>query len=175
MTSVDIVLRPLHPDDTDALQALVESDPGYAERVTGHPPGAADAQSLLMMRPPDLAEHDKLVLGAWEGDDLIGVVDLLRGWPDADTVHVGLLQVHGAQQGRGLGRVIHEQVLRLVRDWPGMVRLRAAIVATNAAQADPFWRAMGYAPSGEPKPYTYDKLHTTVRIWTRPTPEASAC
>jgi hypothetical protein len=28
----------------------------------------------------------------------------------------------------------------------------------------------GYAErvTGEPKPYTYDKLQTTVRIWTRP-------
>lgn len=49
---VDIELRDIEPDDVAALQALIESDPDYTERVTGHPPGPADAQSLLQIRPP---------------------------------------------------------------------------------------------------------------------------
>ncbi|HET6560808.1 MAG TPA: GNAT family N-acetyltransferase, partial [Marmoricola sp.] len=120
---MDIELRAIDAGDVDALQALVESDSAYVERVTGHPPGPADAQSLLLIRPPALAEADKVVLGAWEGDDMVGVVDLLRRWPDPDTVHVGLLQVHGHHQGRGLGRVIHDLVLDEVHGWPGVSRL----------------------------------------------------
>lgn len=174
MDRADIVLREMRPDDVAALRELIESDPGYTERVTGHPPGPADAQSLLMMRPPDLPEEDKVVLGAWDAGSLVGVVDLLRGWPDADTAHVGLLQVHADRRGRGLGRVIHDRALAEVRRWPGIETLRAAIVETNAEHADPFWRALGYRPSGEPKPYSYDKLDTTVRIWTRPVHEDRA-
>jgi uncharacterized protein len=168
---MDVVLREIEPSDVDALAALVESDPAYVERVTGYPPGPADAQSLLMMRPPDLAADRKLVLGAWEGDDLVGVVDLLRGWPDEHTVHIGLLQVHGGRQGQGIGRLVHRLLLDRVRSWPETTTLRAAVVETNAAHAEPFWRASGYQPSGDPKPYTYDKLHSTVQIWTRPVAE----
>lgn len=171
MDRAETVLRAMGEDDVAALQELIESDAAYVERVTGHPPGPADAQSLLLMRPPDLPEEDKVVLGAWDAGALVGVVDLLRGWPEGDTVHVGLLQVHGEHQGRGLGRAVHDRVLAEVRRWPGIATLRAAIVETNAEHAEPFWRAMGYRPSGGPKPYTYDKLHTTVRIWTRPTRE----
>lgn len=165
---MDIELRQITADDVDAVQALIESDPGYAERVTGQPPGPSDAQSLLMMRPPDLREEDKIVLGAWSGPDLVGLVDLLRDWPEPGTVHVGLLEVHGDHQGHGLGRVIHGRLVEEVRRWPRITVLRAAIVETNAAQAEPFWRAMGYQPEGEAKPYTYDELQTTVRIWVLP-------
>ena len=45
----------------DAVQELIESDPGYTERITGYPPGSSDAQSLLMMRPESIPEDAKLV------------------------------------------------------------------------------------------------------------------
>ena len=89
--------------DVDAVQELIESDPGYTERITGYPPGAADAQSLLMMRPEGLAEEAKVVLGVWDGEQLVAVVDLLRGYPNAHTGFIGLLEVHGGHQGKGSG------------------------------------------------------------------------
>jgi len=36
----------------DALQELIESDPGYTERITGYPPGPADAQSFTIWPQP---------------------------------------------------------------------------------------------------------------------------
>ncbi|MGC4936400.1 SET domain-containing protein [Kribbella sp. DT2] len=46
---------------------LIESDPGYTQRITGSAPRAGDAQSLLTMRPPALANEAKVVLGVFEG------------------------------------------------------------------------------------------------------------
>lgn len=39
------------PEELAALQRIMESDEGFALRVTGHPPGPADAQSTLMSAP----------------------------------------------------------------------------------------------------------------------------
>jgi hypothetical protein len=39
------------PGELAALQRVMESDEDYALRVTGHPPGPADAQSTLMLVP----------------------------------------------------------------------------------------------------------------------------
>lgn len=55
-----------------------------------------------------------------------------------------------------------------MRSVPGVGRLRLGIVATNAAVAEPFWRALGYTPTGETKPYRYDHLESTVALWERP-------
>ena len=90
---MNLVLRPIAVEDVDALQDLIESDPGYTERVTGYPPGPADAQSLLMMRPDGLAEDAKV--------------------------------------------------------------------------ATAFWLRQGFEPTGEERPYRYDKLETTARLYEK--------
>lgn len=161
----DLLLRPIEPEDVDSVQAVIESDAGYVERVTGLPPGPADAQSLLLMRPPDLAEDRKVVYGAWAAGELVGLLDVLRGWPAPDVAHIGLLQVRGDRQGEGVGRRAH--ALLLSRLWPEITTLRIAIVATNAAVAEPFWRSLGYVPSGPPQPYRYNNLASTTQIFTR--------
>jgi GNAT superfamily N-acetyltransferase len=163
----DLILRPIEPEDVEAVQGVIESDAGYVERVTGLPPGPADAQSLLLMRPPDLAEDRKLVYGVWAAGELVGLLDVLRGWPAPDVAHVGLLQVRGDRQGEGLGRRAHSLLLDVVAGWPEVRTLRLAIVSTNASVAEPFWRSLGYAPAEAPKPYRYNNLAATSQIWTR--------
>jgi hypothetical protein len=135
--------------DVDAVQALIESDPGYTERITGHPPGPADAQSLLMMRPEGLPEDAKVVLGVFDGGELVAVIDLLRGYPDTSYAFIGLLQVRGDRRGRGAGGTAYGLVERYVADeWLEVRRLRLAVVDTNAEAAAPFWIRQGSSRTG---------------------------
>ena len=167
-----LTLRPLDhddPADVEQVAALIDADPGYVERVEGRTPRPGDAERLLRDAPPDLPQEGKVVLGAFDDGVLVAVVDLLRGWPEPGTAHIGLLQVHAAHQGHGLGRKVHDEALGWVAGhWPEVVGLRAAIVAPNAARAVPFWRALSYRPHGEPVLYTGDHIATTAQIWVRP-------
>ncbi len=153
-------------EDVDALQALLETVPDYAERITGYPPGAADGLSTLTIVPPDFDPEGKLGLGLWDGGTLVAFADLLLGYPQAEVGYVGLLVVHGARQHQGLGRALHQEVVREASR-AGLERLRLGIVATNAEVAEPFWTALGYRATGEVKPYRYDKLTSTVALWER--------
>ncbi|TDU89443.1 acetyltransferase (GNAT) family protein [Kribbella voronezhensis] len=155
-------------DDVGAVQELIESDAGYTERITGYPPGAADAQSLLMMRPEGIAEDAKVVLGLWDGEQLVAVVDLLRGYPNGHTGFIGLLEVHGGHRGEGAGRTAYELVERFViEEWPEIRVLRLAVVDTNAEQAAGFWQRLGFEATGEAKPYRYDKLESVARLYEK--------
>jgi len=158
-----VTLSPVTPDEVDDLQAVIESDPEYVERVTGLPPGPADAQSLLMMRPPDLPEERKTVLAVRCDGVVVGIVDVLRGYPERHVAYLGLLQIRGDLQRRGLGHAAHDALLDVVGDWTEIQRLRLAVLATNSEAAEPFWRALGYQPVGAPVPYAYDKLETTAQ------------
>ena len=161
-------LRVIGPGDVDAVQELIEADPGYTERITGYPPGAADAQSLLMMRPEGLVEEAKVVLGAFDGEQLVAVVDLLRGFPKDGTAFIGLLQVHAGQQGRGYGGSAYGLVQRYVeRTWPEVRTMRLAVVDTNAEVATGFWERQGFKATGEARPYRYDKLESTARLYEK--------
>jgi pimeloyl-ACP methyl ester carboxylesterase/GNAT superfamily N-acetyltransferase len=183
MTATDapqLTLRQLDQRYIQAVQAVLDAYPHYARRVTGTaaPPDAAT--ELLTVRPAGLPAEHKMVLGAYdETGDLVVVVDVLRGWPDDHTAHIGLLQTHSAHQGRGVGRRTHELLLEWVARWPEVHRLRATIVATNAAFADPFWTALGYRPGDTATPYLAGDKPTTALAWTRelssgPSPERFA-
>jgi RimJ/RimL family protein N-acetyltransferase len=162
-----VELREIKPDDVDAVQELIESDPGYTERITGYPPGSSDAQSLLMMRPDNLPENSKVVLGAWAAGELVAVVDLLRGYPNDRTAFIGLLEVHGRHQRQGLGAASYGLTEQYVANaWPEIEKLRLAVVDTNA-EAARFWMVMGFEPTGEAKPYRYDKLESVARLYEK--------
>jgi GNAT superfamily N-acetyltransferase len=178
-TRETLLIRPLDPDnvgDVRELANLIAADPGYASRATGRTPQPGDAESLLRDGPRDLPPRHKVVLGAFQPAGgaaptgaLVAVVDLLRGWPRPATTHVGLLQVHADLHGRGLGRIVHENLLKWVTThWPETITIRAVIVETNADQAAPFWQALGYQPSGDPLPYRDGSLHTTAQAWALP-------
>jgi RimJ/RimL family protein N-acetyltransferase len=163
---MDLTLRELGAGDEDELQALLESDPDYTVRVTGYPPGPSDALSLLMVRPESVPESHKVVLGVFDGAELVAVVDLLRGYPEPSCVFIGLLLVHGARQGSGVGAAAMAAVERYAAQWPEARRFRLAVVDTNAAVLG-FWRRIGFEPTGEARPYRYDYLESTTRLYER--------
>jgi ribosomal protein S18 acetylase RimI-like enzyme len=168
-----VELRTFTPDQEADLQSLLESDPGYTERVTGYPPGPSDALSLTVTRPEGVGEHQKYVLGAWrpgpgDRDDLVGVVDLIRGYPDPSYAFVGLLLVRWELQGTGVGREIWQHAEELVAGWDEISRVRLAVVQTNAGMALGFWKAMGFEETGERKPYRYDQLESTAILLEKP-------
>lgn len=165
------MVRRLRPDDARdvaALQELLESAPDYTRRITGHDPGPSDAREVLSARPPGLDRVRKLAIGLWSAHDaLVGFADVLRGWPRAEVAHLGLLVVHGAHRGSGLGRTLHDAVVEQAVTWEGIDTLRLGIVATNAQVAEPFWRSCGYAPTGEVKPYAAGTVTSSTAIWER--------
>ena len=154
--------------DAPAVQAVLESNPGYTERVSGRPPAPGDGLDVLLDGPPDLKPGQKHCFGAWLDGTLVGIVDLLERWPNQRTAHIGLLIVHGAHEGEGIGRALHEYALSQVRSWKGVDTLRLGIVETNAAAAEPFWSKLSYRPSGRVVPFVEGPVKTSVAVWTRP-------
>lgn len=162
-----LTVRELGPDDVAALQGLLESVPDYAARITGYPPGPSDGLSALVSVPDGFDPAGKSGTGLWDGPELVAFADVLVGYPSDAVAFIGLLVVRGDRGRRGLGRAMHDAVVDQLRATPGTERLRLGIVATNATVAEPFWRALGYEPTGERKPYRYDHLTSTVALWER--------
>ncbi|MDO5739069.1 MAG: GNAT family N-acetyltransferase [Ornithinimicrobium sp.] len=46
-----------------------------------------------------------------EGELLVAFADVIVGWPNPSTAHIGLLMTDGARVGRGLGRALHTAVV----------------------------------------------------------------
>ena len=152
----DVTLRLVQgePDEMAKLQRVLESAPAYTHRVTGLPPVATEAQSTYSILPPGKSYDDKFVFGVERGGRMVGCVDVVRGYPDAQTAYVGLLLVAEPFQRQGIGRAAYRALESVIRSWRTCVRVRLAVVATNEAVI-PFWSKLGFVPTGEVKPYRY--------------------
>lgn len=151
-----------------ALQRMMESNLEYSRRVGGTELAPEAASEALSALPPGVLNSQKVDLGLWDGQELVAFADVILGWPAESVAHVGLLMTHGARQGGGLGRVMHDAVIDLVGRTPNIQSLRLSIVDTNADLAEPFWAKLGYEPTGESVPYVSGSVESTARIWTRP-------
>jgi ribosomal protein S18 acetylase RimI-like enzyme len=160
------------PDELRALQRVMESDEGYFLRVTGHPPGPADAQSTLMFVPEGVSPDDKAPFGVWAGDELVGILDLLLRYPDDETLYIGLLLIDRGRQGQGIGTAAVQALEReLLPRWPWVRRLRLGVVRSND-QVLGFWRRLGFTETGEVRPWRYDKLESESILMDKPVPTA---
>jgi ribosomal protein S18 acetylase RimI-like enzyme len=158
------------PEELAALQRVMESDEDYFLRVTGHPPGPADAQSTLMFVPDGRSPEDKAPFGVWADDELVGILDLLLRYPDDETLYIGLLLIDRGRQGQGIGTAAYQALEReLLPRWPWVRRLRLSVVRTND-QVLGFWRRLGFTETGEVRPWRYDKLESESILMDKVSP-----
>ena len=160
------------PLEMAALQRVLEAAPAYFQSVTGGPPGASEAQSTFTALPPDKSYDDKFVWGLYCGEDMIGCVDVIRGYPVRETSVIGLLLLAEAWQRRGLGRAFATLAEQAIAAWPEILRLRVGVVASNPG-ALAFWRKLGYRETGEVKPAGPD-FRREVIVLEKPTARARA-
>lgn len=149
--------------EMEELQRVLESVPTYTHLVTGVPAGPADAQSVYSILPPNKSYEDKFVFGIHLDGQMIGCIDVIRGYPVPSTAHIGLLVIAQALHRRGLGRTAMLLLAQQIQAWRSCNRLRLGVVRTNA-QVLPFWEGLGFRRTGETKPYTYGAITSEVII-----------
>lgn len=149
------------------LQRVLEEAPDYARRVTGLAPGNADAQSLLAALPEDKTHADKFVFAIYRNREMIGCADLIRGYPQPATAMLGLLLLSERRQRHGMGRRAYCLLEGIVRGWGSCERVRIGVVRTNE-QVTPFWTQLGFAPTGEVRPYRHGSVASEVLVFEKP-------
>lgn len=132
--------------DAAALLPVVLGSPQYSLIVSGRLPNEADVEEILIDRPPGKDAADKFVFGVNADGEMVGCVDLIRGYPDAATAFIGLLLLMETHQGQGFGRQVLQMIEQIAPDW-ACTRLRIAVIVTNIAALN-FWKKHGFAETG---------------------------
>jgi len=162
-------LRPIdgNPEELRNLQRVLESAPDYALKVLGHKQRPDAAQSLYTILPPGIGYGDKFVFGLHLEEEMIGCVDLIRGYPEETTAMLGLLLLSESRQKLGLGREAFQLVEKLLRRWSKTEKIRLAILETNIG-ARPFWEKMGFRDTGDRKPYQHGSVNSELLVFEKP-------
>ena len=61
-------------------------------------------KSILEDVPPNINIENKYVLGFYEKDKMIAILDLIEGYPNNETAFIGLLILDVGYQGKGIAR-----------------------------------------------------------------------
>jgi RimJ/RimL family protein N-acetyltransferase len=161
------------PQDVAAVQDVLEAAPQYAQLITGAAPAASEAADTFTLLPPGKTCDDKFVLGVFLNEQMIGCVDLIRGYPDASTAFIGLLVIAEPFQERGLGSAAYRRLEQWVRDRDVCERIRLAVVGVNEPGMA-FWEGVGFAPTGETTPYRHGRVTSELVLFEKPlAPSAS--
>ena len=97
----------------------------------------------LTLCPPGTTPAQKRYVGFFDADTLVAVMDLIDGYPDADTAFIGFFMVNKDLQGQGTGTAIVRDVLAALRAL-GYTAVRLGIDKENP-QSNHFWRKNGFA------------------------------
>jgi GNAT superfamily N-acetyltransferase len=139
----DMELEELSVEDRAEVQALAEACEDYYIETEGHRPGQTEAMTILSELPGGSAHETKHVFGVRDPDGaLVAIVDLVHGWPDADTSMIGLMLVAPDHRDHGLGGALVEHIAQEAAD-AGAGRLRVAVYAERPA-AVRFWERHGF-------------------------------
>jgi ribosomal protein S18 acetylase RimI-like enzyme len=140
---VGYLLIILASEEEPQVQALLKRCTDYIELVSGLPPSPAMAHDLYITLPEGKSYEDKFLIGLFTPDnELIGVLDAIRDYPQPNEWYMGLLLLEPEQRGHSLG----EQVYHAFERWAAQQEAQAVrlTVAEQNNRAYRFWQRLGF-------------------------------
>lgn len=154
----------LGPQNTAEIQRLLELCADYFDLVEGIQPGPQLAREVMTDRPPTKRAEDKLLVGVYTPENqLIALIEGIRGYPAPGMWWIGLMLVDPPRRGVGLGA----RVLQGFEDWAahqGVWAIGIGVVEANE-KALRFWQRMGYEVLEKTSPRLFgEREHAVFRM-----------
>lgn len=143
-------------DDVIALQTVLESAPLYWKRIANKVIEPDGAPGIFQALPYGKTYADKHVFGVYlsnqSSDQIIGCIDLIRGFPNSQTAMLGLLIISESHQKQSLGKATFEALEKVILAWTEIRKVRIGVVEANSIVL-PFWKSVGFVEAGVRRPY----------------------
>ena len=134
-------IRRLTDADVPMLYAWMLRNDQYFRYCGGSTTPERVRQDLTLC-PPGTTPAQKHYVGFFDAGTLVAVMDLIDGYPDADTAFIGFFMMNKDLQGQGTGTAIVRDVLAALRAL-GYTAVRLGIDKENP-QSNHFWRKNGF-------------------------------
>ena len=125
----------------------------------GVSPAEREVREILDDLPPNKGYEDKFVLGVYAPDSrLVGILDVIRNYVEIGEWTIGLMLLDPAERGRGLGKTLHETLIKWAKEL-GAKSFRIGVIEENL-NGQAFWIAMGYKKVKNVTMTLTEKTHT---------------
>lgn len=139
-------------NDIKNVQIVLEAAPKYSLNVSGHHQSANAASEVFAALPNGFDYKNKFVFGIEVDADIVGCIDVLRGFPNTQTAMLGLLLLSEKYQGKGFGKTAYQALESMIKEWDEIKTIRISVVVSNS-EVLPFWEKLGFRESGVRRPY----------------------
>ena len=134
-------LRRLSERYAEAVVEIANGNPSFASY------GLEEVRRDMGLLPPGKEMEEKYYLGYFENDEMVGVLDFIDGYPEADTAYIGLFMLSKDVQGRKTGTSLIEALALYCREL-GYTHLLLGYDKADA-QAAGFWTSLDFEPIRE--------------------------
>jgi len=154
-------------DDACVVQAIYDAAPTYWNLLGNETRRTGTATKTFAMLPEDCTRDDKHMYLIEAAERSVGFIDVIRGYPTADTAYVGLFIIADTHQRAGVGRIAFAALERELSTWEDIERVRLGVFTVNEP-ALRFWAAMGLSPTGERGESAHGDVRAECLIYEKP-------
>ena len=153
-------------EDAKILQTLYEQCTEFALLTDGKPPSPTAAREEFDALPDGKTTEDKYIFGLFDSqDELIGMVESLRHYPDNQTWWVGLMMLSPQYRGKKIG----SQFYQGFENWVSaqeIKRVSLSVVKANESGLN-FWKSLGFEVINKRQPRKFGNKMHAVYVMSR--------
>ncbi len=161
--SGDYHVRRIREEDIEDVYHLCRSNRKYYRYLHTRPTRKA-LTDVITELPEGAGPSDKYFTGFYDDEDeLVAILDLITGYPDADSAFIGWFMVDAEKQNQGIGSQIMAD-LRAALSAQGLRKLSLGCIRENT-EAREFWEHQGFTAAGrevDQKEYVVDVFEREI-------------
>jgi GNAT superfamily N-acetyltransferase len=156
----------LKPEDAAVLQSLYEQCTEFAFLTDGQPPSPTAARDEFDAVPDGKTTQDKYIFGLFDPqNDLLGMIESIRHYPDNQTWWLGLMMLSPEQRGHGLGSEFYQAF----ENWVSVQAIKQ--VSLSVVEANDlglkFWKSLGFEVIRKTEPRQFGNKTHAVYVMSR--------
>ena len=144
--SKQFVVKRITEEDAQEVYLLEKGNPLYFAYCPPEPSLSSVMHDMHAL-PPGKTYDDKLYVGFYRHEKLIGIMDLILHYPVENSAYIGLFMTDKAYQNKGVGSIIIEECLTALKE-KGFSSVRLGYMKGNI-QSRNFWMKNRFVPTGE--------------------------
>lgn len=134
----------------------------YFLMAEGKVADGSNVKELFEALPPGKQMQDKEIYGLFYRGEMLGIVDLVKDYPQKGEWIIGLLLLEPSMRNIGLGSRTH----KIISDYAceqGADKLRVGVLEQNSEAFD-YWKKLGYTEISRTEPRKYGDKKSVVIV-----------